>query len=166
MSDWIGEAASQALRLGQGVLRAEFSPVGKVSWSTRPLPLPAEPLRVGVARGRVENDALVPHKTTRRAVYERCAAEAQARRLDAIVLRNPQDRLTETAVHSLLFRLNGRWWTPPLADGLVAGVARAALLRRGAVGERPLALAEVRSGAPTIAVCNAVVGVVRAVWAD
>jgi len=36
-------------------------------------------------------------------------------------------------------RLGGTWYTPPLACGLLPGVYRAHLLRRGRVAERRLA---------------------------
>jgi branched-subunit amino acid aminotransferase/4-amino-4-deoxychorismate lyase len=158
-------AAERSRRSRARVLRAQLSPEGAVEWSARAFRPPILPLRVGLSQvARVLDDPLLQVKSTRREVYNEASAEAAERGLDAVVLRSLEGRATETSIHSLLYRLDGRWWTPPLADGLLRGVLRGELLRRGVVAERSLLVDEVHRHRPRIALCNAVVGIVPAVW--
>ncbi len=76
------------------------------------------------------------HKTSRRDQYTSRAARHDT---DDVVLVNAAGHATETTIGNLAFRLDGRWWTPPVADGLLPGVERAALLREGVLAERCIA---------------------------
>jgi len=46
--------------------------------------------------------------------------------------------VTETTIANLAVRLDDRWWTPPLAAGLLPGCERAALLSGGSTAERSI----------------------------
>ena len=69
----------------------------------------------------------------------------------------------EGARSSVFVRLDGRWWTPPLADGALPGVMRGLLLEDPAWSalERRLDLADLQR-ADGIVVCNALRGVLPA----
>ena len=88
-----------------------------------------------------ERDAALFHKTTRRGLYD----ARRAARPDCfdVILLNRAGRVTETTIGNLVLDLDGERVTPPLEDGLLPGVFRAALLRRGEVRERPLTPADV-----------------------
>ena len=55
-----------------------------------------------------------------------------------VLLYNERDELTEFTRGNLVVELGGRCYTPPRACGLLAGVFRAELLRRGAIEEHVL----------------------------
>ncbi len=77
------------------------------------------------------------HKTTKRQIYDLCKASA-SEGVDDVLLYNESGNITESTIANVLYRLGGKWYTPPLTDGLLAGTARAALIRRGHLQERSL----------------------------
>lgn len=124
--------------------------VDRTGWITieaADLPPGAErPLVLAMDTERVDSrDPLLFHKTTSRSVYE-----AAARRFpgaDDVVLVNEAGRVTETTIGNLAVSIDGAWVTPPVGDGLLAGVRRAALLSSGGLVERSVTIDELRSAA-------------------
>ncbi|PRE68459.1 aminodeoxychorismate synthase component I [Burkholderia multivorans] len=102
-------------------------------------PLPAGPVRVwlaadhGFAPTRA-NDALLLHKTTRRADYDRAWQTAEALGGFDMLFVNERGELTEGGRSNLFVKLDGQWVTPPLASGVLPGVMRAVLLDDPAFG--------------------------------
>ncbi|KVT42085.1 aminodeoxychorismate synthase component I [Burkholderia multivorans] len=102
-------------------------------------PLPAGPVRVwlaadhGFAPTRA-NDALLLHKTTRRADYDRAWQAAEALGGFDMLFVNERGELTEGGRSNLFVMLDGQWVTPPLASGVLPGVMRAVLLDDPAFG--------------------------------
>ncbi|KVQ80512.1 anthranilate synthase [Burkholderia multivorans] len=102
-------------------------------------PLPAGPVRVwlaadhGFAPTRA-NDALLLHKTTRRADYDRAWQAAEALGGFDMLFVNERGELTEGGRSNLFVKLDGQWVTPPLASGVLPGVMRAVLLDDPAFG--------------------------------
>jgi para-aminobenzoate synthetase/4-amino-4-deoxychorismate lyase len=95
------------------------------------------PVRVALAGEPVDSrEPLLYHKTTRRQGYERRAAG----RPDCgdVLLVNEQAQVTESTIANVVAAIGGERWTPPLECGLLPGVFRAELLRRGEVRERVL----------------------------
>jgi para-aminobenzoate synthetase/4-amino-4-deoxychorismate lyase len=120
---------------------------------------PTVRLAIDVTHPVDPDDVLLFHKTTLRGRYE----DARARHPDAddVVLVNARGLVTETTIANLAVRLDERWWTPPLDDGLLPGVERAALLADGTLAERSITVAELRK-AKEIGVLNSVRGFRRA----
>jgi para-aminobenzoate synthetase/4-amino-4-deoxychorismate lyase len=77
---------------------------------------------------------------------------------------NAQGELTEGARSNVFVKLEGRWYTPPLAAGLLPGVMRAVLLADPVwnASERRLTLDDLRA-AEEVIVCNALRGVLNAI---
>jgi para-aminobenzoate synthetase/4-amino-4-deoxychorismate lyase len=101
----------------------------------------AGPVRVALARGAIDADSeFVRFKTTRRDHYD-AFAPAQASVFDTL-LWNARGEVTEFTRGNVAVRLAGRWWTPPLHCGLLAGVGRAQALRDGSVAERVIRVEE------------------------
>ncbi|PRG21475.1 aminodeoxychorismate synthase component I [Burkholderia multivorans] len=102
-------------------------------------PLPAGPVRVwlaadhGFAPTRA-SDALLLHKTTRRADYDRAWQAAEALGGFDMLFVNERGELTEGGRSNLFVKLDGQWVTPPLASGVLPGVMRAMLLDDPAFG--------------------------------
>jgi para-aminobenzoate synthetase/4-amino-4-deoxychorismate lyase len=127
---------------------------GSLSIESAPLAPSPDPLRVAVSAEPVDSrDAMLYHKTTRRAVYERRAAA----RPDCgdVLLVNERGELTESTIANLVVRMDGALWTPPLDAGLLPGVLRADLLARGEIRERVLRPADLK-GAEEIWLINSV----------
>ena len=94
-----------------------------------------------LAREPVRHDD--PHlrfKTTRRGVYERATASVPAG--TEALLWNERGQVTESSIANLVYQWDGRLFTPPLADGLLPGVLREALLGGGQLQERSLPVTE------------------------
>lgn len=125
-------------------------PDGPVGLRIEPLPLPA-------AR------PLAAHKTTLRAAYDAGIRAAEAAGAFDSLFFTPDGRLVEGGRSNVFVRLDGRWFTPPLADGALPGVMRALLLEdpAWAATERSLTRAELLR-AEAIVVCNALRGVLPA----
>jgi para-aminobenzoate synthetase / 4-amino-4-deoxychorismate lyase len=59
-----------------------------------------------------------------------------------VVMVNEHDEVVETAIASLLYRRDGRWFTPPLSAGGLNGIGRALLVESGEVVEQTLLLVD------------------------
>jgi para-aminobenzoate synthetase/4-amino-4-deoxychorismate lyase len=79
-------------------------------------------------------DPFLYHKTTHRAAYDR--ARAMAAECDDVILWNPMREITESCIANVVVDIGGELVTPPVACGLLPGVARARMLREGAIRER------------------------------
>lgn len=107
---------------------------------------------------------LAAHKTSDRAVYDRGVQAAMAvNAFDSLFLRE-DGALCEGGRCNVFVRLEGRWWTPPLADQVLPGVMRGQLLADPSweAAERRLTREDVEQ-AEALVVCNALRGVLPAV---
>jgi para-aminobenzoate synthetase/4-amino-4-deoxychorismate lyase len=146
-------------------LRLQLAHDGQLLLSHAPLqPLAGEEVGLRMAPWPLPEDRpLSAHKTTLRAVYDagvRAAEEVGA--FDSLFFTS-DGRLVEGGRSSVFVRLGGRWWTPPLADGALPGIMRAALLAdpAWAAGERSISRDELFA-AEAIVVCNALRGALPA----
>jgi para-aminobenzoate synthetase/4-amino-4-deoxychorismate lyase len=165
------DTAAQALS-GPTRLRLALTHDGRLDLRQVPLaPLPAArdgvlgaPVRLIVSPQRLPNAApLAGFKTTLRAHYDAGVTAAEAQGAFDSLFFTQDGRLVEGGRSSVFLRLDGRWWTPPVADGALPGVMRAQLLADPlvAAGERRLTLADLHR-AEAIWVCNALRGVLQA----
>ncbi|RZU02703.1 chorismate-binding protein [Rivibacter subsaxonicus] len=109
-------------------------------------------------------DALFAHKTTRREFYDAAIRVAEAAGCFDTLFHRADGTLVEGARSSIFLRLDGRWFTPPVADGALPGVMRGVLLDdpARAASEHRLTLADLRR-AQQVVVCNALRGTLDAV---
>ncbi len=155
-----GMAASIASRL-----RLALAHDGHVEISNAPL-LPLNDGRVDLL---IESQPLTrprpfsAHKTTLRAEYDEGIRHAETRgAFDSLFFTN-DGRLVEGGRSNVFALIDGRWWTPPLADGALPGIMRSLLLEDPAwqAGERTMRLSDLRR-ARSLIVCNALRGAVPA----
>ena len=127
---------------GDGAYRMKLALAkdGTIEIITAPLkPLPAGPVGVllasahGFAPTRA-NDALLLHKTTRRAEYDRAWQAAEALGGFDMLFVNERGEVTEGGRSNLFVKLDGQWVTPPLESGVLPGVMRGVLLDDRAFG--------------------------------
>ncbi|HML97018.1 MAG TPA: aminodeoxychorismate synthase component I [Tepidiformaceae bacterium] len=105
------------------------------------------PARVTAGLALAPVDAASPflfHKTTRRAVYEDAAASRPD--CEEVILWNRAGYVTETCLANIAVYAAGRWVTPPVADGLLAGTMRAELLARGEIVEGQIPVGSLHEG--------------------
>jgi para-aminobenzoate synthetase / 4-amino-4-deoxychorismate lyase len=126
---------------------------------------PADPNRIGrvcIAAKRTDPaDPTLYHKTTQRAVYALHFQQAAARGYDDVLFLNTRGEVTEGAISNMFVEKNGRWFTPPVECGLLAGVFRRHLIEsRPNLQERVLTLDDLRN-ADAIYLTNAVRGLRR-----
>ncbi|MGY5764915.1 aminodeoxychorismate synthase component I [Brachybacterium sp. DNPG3] len=118
------------------------------------------PLRLAVDTVPVDPEApAVRHKTTDRAHLTAALRRAEERgdAADDVVLLGREGRVVETTIASLLVRIDGVWWTPPLEDGCLPGIGRRLALERGEIRERPITVAALRA-AEEVALLSSVRG--------
>ena len=82
------------------------------------------------------------HKTTHREVYN--SAHKASPGFDDILLYNEHNELTEFTIGNLIVEMDGRFFTPPISCGLLAGTFRAYLLETGQVEERIILVDELK----------------------
>src|SRR6188472_3582229 len=137
------------------VHRIQVGPRG-ASVSERPVG-PAEPVRLVSVSGVVHRP--YPHKTTDRAQFAHAMDQARTRGADDGVLLAEGGWVAEAGIWSLFWWEDGRVAAPPLALGVLPGVARARIAEQtGEVVERRVQMDQIRGR--SLFVANAVRGVV------
>jgi para-aminobenzoate synthetase/4-amino-4-deoxychorismate lyase len=155
-----GRAASVVTRL-----RLALAHDGQLSLTHAPLAsLPTGPVRLLVGDDTLpEADPLAAHKTTRRRHYDAGVRAAESVGAFDTLFFTRAGRLVEGGRSNVFVRLDGRWWTPPLSDGVLPGVMRGVLLADPAwdARERSLTRADL-ARAEGLIVCNALRGALPA----
>jgi len=123
-------------------------------------PTPA-PVRVRLADRPLAGSTgeFVRFKTTQRAHYDAFAPAADD--VFDTLLWNERGELTEFTRGNVALRIDGRWLTPALSCGLLPGIARARLLREGAIEEAVLTRADL-ARAEALAFFNSLRGWIEA----
>jgi para-aminobenzoate synthetase / 4-amino-4-deoxychorismate lyase len=126
--------------------------------------MPDAPVTLCIADTLLPNhNPLAAHKTTVRAAYDEGVRAAECAGAFDSLFFTRDGRLVEGGRSSVFVKIDGRWATPPVADGALPGVMRACLLDdpAWAATERRVTLRELQR-AEAIVVCNALRGVLRA----
>jgi para-aminobenzoate synthetase/4-amino-4-deoxychorismate lyase len=118
--------------------------------------------RVRIAGERTDPaDAMLFHKTTHRPLYTKAFAEATRDGLDDVLFLNARGELTEGAISNVFVENSGRWYTPPVECGLLAGVYRRHLLESRANVQEKILSGEDILRADAVYLVNAVRGARR-----
>jgi len=144
----IETALRECARRHQGAaqrLRLLLHHSGHFELHRQPLPaLPDERPLIGLAATRLQTpNPWLQHKTTYRPEYARAQMWLQShpRYFDCIFM-NQHGQLCEGSRCTLYRCIDGHWYTPPLACGVLPGIMRAQLLESGQVGERIMTVRE------------------------
>jgi para-aminobenzoate synthetase/4-amino-4-deoxychorismate lyase len=103
-------------------------------------------------------DRLLRHKTTSRHLYDQGYQLAVEQVYEDILFLNEFGEVTEGAISNIFIENGGKWFTPPVACGLLPGIYRQHLLdTKPAAAEKTLRLEDLTS-ADAVYICNAVRG--------
>ena len=126
---------------GLGRLRWHFDRGGEFTISYIPFEDPTSPAKLTIVDERSDNYEVknkeYPYKNLE--LLERIKASGFD---DGIVLTK-DGQATETAVASLLLKIDGKWVTPPLSSGILNGVVRALVLEAGLASVRRIEESEI-----------------------
>lgn len=154
-------AACTAMPAGQPHrLRLALKPDGTCSVQTAPLQALKGPVYFVLADEATDaGDLFLAHKTTLRAGYDVAWKSAEAGGAFDKLFFNGEGELTEGGRSNVFVKLAGRWYTPPLASGVLPGVMRAVLLDdpAWAASERRLSRSDLLA-AEAVVLCNALRG--------
>lgn len=159
------DAALATLPAGVQRVRLALAHDGRLDLACTPLAaLPHGPVRLRLANEPLPVQALAGHKTSCREAYDAGVRAAEAEGAFDSLFFDAAGRLLEGGRSNVFVRLGGRWCTPPLADGVLPGVMRAALLADPAwAAEERTITREDLAHAEALVVCNALRGALPAV---
>jgi para-aminobenzoate synthetase/4-amino-4-deoxychorismate lyase len=129
----------------------------------RPDPGGADLPRIEISPVRIDSSApWVFHKTTRREVYDAELRRVRAKGLVDCCFVNERSELTEGCIANIILYFQGRYVTPQLQCGVLAGIMRKQLLAdtRVPLREEVLTLEDLLT-AEAVFLCNSVRGVVQ-----
>jgi len=116
------------------------------------------PLDIGFAGETVDRaNPFLYHKTTARRRYIAALEKAAGQGLYDLIFTNEEGEVTEGARSNIVIERDGRLLTPPVASGLLPGVARSELIRQGRLQEQVLRREDLLA-AEKVYVSNALVG--------
>ncbi|MGK6308004.1 chorismate-binding protein [Variovorax sp. DT-64] len=146
-------------------LRLALAHDGRLGLTHAPLPpLAPGPVKLLIAAERLpEANPLAAYKTTLRAHYDAGVRAAESAGAFDSLFFTADGRVSEGGRSTLFARIDGRWWTPPVADGALPGVMREVLLEDPAwqAAERTLRREDLEA-AQALVVCNALRGALPA----
>jgi len=136
------EAVRQAHPYGLWRVRLLLDASGRADAQAYAMTETPAPVRVALAPLPLNTEEalqeFIQHKTTRRAHYEALAPTDPA--VFDHLLFNQRGELTEFTRGNVAVRLDGQWWTPALACGLLPGTYRRELLAQGRLQEAVIPL--------------------------
>lgn len=147
------------LTLTRGAGAGGLVPAGPVEptllVSARARPVDDGPLRAVIARTTRRNELspLAGIKSTSYLDGIIAQREAAARGAAAALLLNTRGRVAEGAIANIFARVGGRLVTPPVGEGALPGIMRAAVMALGDVFEAPLTEADL-AGADEVMLTN------------
>jgi para-aminobenzoate synthetase/4-amino-4-deoxychorismate lyase len=85
--------------------------------------------RVCIASQRTDpQDPMLFHKTTHRPLYAEALKAATQAGFDEVLFLNLRGEVTEGAISNIFVEKDGRWFTPPIECGVLAGIQRRHIL--------------------------------------
>ena len=110
-------------------LRLALDASGHIKLQSAPLQGLTGTVRALLASEATEaSDLFLRHKTTQRERYDAGWRAAEAEGAFDMLFLNTEGELTEGGRSNVFVKLQGRWYTPPLACGVLPGVMRSVLL--------------------------------------
>ena len=160
----LAEALAESLPTSSLRIRLTLSPAGEIAVTTVPYSvLPEKTVwRLAIASTRLSSrNILLRHKTSRRDIYEAARSEYTTADADEVLLLNENGDPCEGTITSLfLDEGSGILKTPPISNGLLAGVLRTELICQRRARVQRLTREDLGKG--TIYMGNSLRGLIRA----
>jgi para-aminobenzoate synthetase/4-amino-4-deoxychorismate lyase len=151
------DATSETLRL-----RLALQADGQLSTQITILEAITEPVRFKIHASRMRsNNPFLQHKISARTLYNTALSEAKTAGLFDVIFLNEHEQITEGARSNIFILLNGKWYTPPLECGVLAGVQRSVLIEQLHAQTTILSVEDLHN-AEHVILCNALYGALHA----
>ena len=130
------ESLAKTHPTGSFRLRLHWSREGKISHEIRAMEGRTEFRKRELWKIRLADfsmssrDQWLLHKVDRRNCYNEELAKARNSGYDEVLFFNERNEITEGSITNLFYRLDSRWYTPPVRCGLLPGVGRSRILHR------------------------------------
>ena len=135
--------------------KTEFIEISNTSWNVDKASVSISNIQTS------SNDFFLYHKTTNRSVYDNAFKEALNFGFDEVLFMNEKGEITECAISNIFILLNGQWYTPELASGLLPGIWRSKMIDKLNASEKVIFLEDLKQ-ASEIIIGNSVRGTVQA----
>ena len=144
------------------ILRLQLELNGKTTLSNRPFIQSPATLKIKINPEPVDRmDQLSTHKTTRRSHFDHPLQAAKAEGFHDVLFINNLGHITEGAIRAIMLRIAGRWYAPPITDGLLPSIWREQMIKKLQAKEKSLTLTDLEQ-AEEILMGNSVQGGRRA----
>ena len=147
----IQQAESELMKLAekhpQGIYKVRLlqNKAGKLELEAQETAAIGQPVRCAIALSAVDGkNPFLFHKTTHREVYNK-ASEGLPKDVFSVLLWNEKQQLTEFTIGNLVLEKAGRFFTPPVSCGLLAGTFRQQLLDQQRIEEKVLDKKELKT---------------------
>jgi len=97
------------------------------------------------------------HKTTNRSLYDSEYNYYRLKGYYEVIFLNQRNEFTEGSISNIIVQINKKYYTPPIASGLLPGIFREYLIKKKRVREKILKWKDLKK-AEKIYVCNSVRG--------
>jgi para-aminobenzoate synthetase/4-amino-4-deoxychorismate lyase len=116
------------------------------------------PVKLLLAQRKTHSDdVFLYHKTTKRKLYDQDLHQARENGYFDVLYTNQRNELTECSIANFMLEIDSKWYTPPIACGLLPGIWRQNAISQDRVTERILTIQDLAS-ATRVIVCNSVRG--------
>ncbi len=156
-----------AAKLGKGryKLRLLVGEQGDFAMSHEKRGAPEKEYSIGISKHKTNSsDPFLYHKTTNRELYERERMKAAKKGLFDMLFFNQRAELTEGARTNVYIEEKGRLYTPPLECGLLNGIVRRGLVKKGTVVQKVMKRKDLLD-ADAVYISSAIIGFRRAIVA-
>ncbi|WP_428908143.1 aminodeoxychorismate synthase component I [Niallia sp. Krafla_26] len=129
--------------LGEFKLRLLINKNGEKVIEGQPIQPPKSPLQFKLSDEPIDKEnPFLYHKTTNRSAYS--YFQKKYPHVFDVLLWNQNHELTEFTNGNVVLEIDGEYWTPPIACGLLAGTYREKLLQEGKVHEKILTIEDLK----------------------
>lgn len=127
--------------LGIYKLRLLVTNAGEISIEIQNIQSKTQPIQVAIAKHPIDKaNPFYYYKTTNRGMYKAFLNEHPL--ADDVLLWNADEELTEFTIGNVVVERNGKFYTPPVECGLLAGTFRQYLIDKGRITEKVITLNE------------------------
>ncbi|WP_018930883.1 aminodeoxychorismate synthase component I [Gracilibacillus lacisalsi] len=134
---------AEKLQIGCYKVRLLYHPSGKIKLDHQAINKLEQPVSTVIASEPVDKENIyLYHKTTNREIYEKFD-QAKPSHILTTLLWNEQGHITEFTIGNIVVEKDGRFFTPPVSDGLLPGTYREQLIEEGILVEKSIPLAKI-----------------------